>query len=150
MCSRRSASIRWKCIGWIGSRRSFSLRECATTPRVRGGRASAFLGMERGLDDRGFARLRLLIGSLFLGPLFVPLLPGLLRCLTCADWAPSNMVGANADGDRGLVYACQQSQRTAQAELVADLEGDRTAVQVRPVDGFAAPLARRGLQHAAA
>jgi hypothetical protein len=85
-----------------------------------------------------------------------PVDPGRLRCervldfLTCADWAPSNMVGANADGDRGLVYACQQSQRTAQAELVADLEGDRTAVQVRPVDGFAAPLARRGLRHDAA
>ena len=68
--------------------------------------------------------------------------PGRLRCervlgfLTYADWAPSNRVGANADGDRGLVYACQQSQRTAQAELVADLEGDRTAVQVRPVDGL--------------
>lgn len=61
--------------------------------------------------------------------------PGRLRCervldfLACADWAPSNMVGANADGDRGLVYACRQSQRTAQAELVADLEGDRTAVR---------------------
>jgi len=85
-----------------------------------------------------------------------PVDPGRLRCervldfLTCADWAPSNMVGANADGDRGLVYACQQSQRTAQAELVADLEGDRTAVQVRPADGFAAPLARRGLRHDAA
>lgn len=85
-----------------------------------------------------------------------PVDPGRLRCervldfLTCADWAPSNMVGANADGDRGLVYACQQSQRTAQAELVADLEGDRTGVQVRPVDGFAAPLARRGLRHDAA
>jgi hypothetical protein len=53
-----------------------------------------------------------------------PVDPGRLRCervldfLTCADWAPSNMVGANADGDRGLVYACQQSQRTAQAELI--------------------------------
>lgn len=85
-----------------------------------------------------------------------PVDPGRLRCervldfLTCADWAPSNMVGANADGDRSLVYACQQSQRTAQAELVADLEGDRTAVRVRPVDGFAAPLARRGLRHDAA
>lgn len=39
-----------------------------------------------------------------------PVDPGRLRCervldfLTCADWAPSNMVGANADGDRGLVY----------------------------------------------
>lgn len=38
-----------------------------------------------------------------------PVDPGRLRCervldfLTCADWAPSNMVGANADGDRSLV-----------------------------------------------
>jgi len=49
-----------------------------------------------------------------------------------------------------LCMRVKQSQRTAQAELVADLEGDRTAVQVRPVDGFAAPLARRGLRHDAA
>ena len=49
------------------------------------------------------------------------------------------------------VLCMRVNQRTAQAELVADLEGDRTAVQVRPpVDGFAAPLARRGLRHDAA
>ena len=53
-----------------------------------------------------------------------PVDPGRLRCervldfLTCADWAPSNMVGANADGDRGLVYVRSTGQRTAQAELV--------------------------------
>src|SRR2546429_6174405 len=34
MVSRRSASIRSKWCGWIGSRRSFSFRECAMTPRL--------------------------------------------------------------------------------------------------------------------
>src|SRR6185436_1945104 len=87
MCSRRSASIRWKCIGWIGSRRSFSLRECATTPRVRSGRASAFLGMERGLDDSVFARLRLLVGSLFLERLSGLLRHGLTRRFIGHHWS---------------------------------------------------------------
>src|SRR6478672_4335025 len=87
MCSRRSASIRWKCIGWIGSRRSFSLRECATTPRVRSGRASAFLGMERGLDDSVFARLRLLVGSLFLERLSGLLQHGLTRRFIGHHWS---------------------------------------------------------------
>jgi hypothetical protein len=49
-----------------------------------------------------------------------------------------------------LCMRVNRASALRQAELVADLEGDRTAVQVRPVDGFAAPLARRGLRHDAA
>ena len=50
------------------------------------------------------------------------------------------VAGAKADRNRGPVGAGEQLEDAVQAELVADLECDRPAVQVDPVDGGGAGL----------
>ena len=57
---------------------------------------------------------------------------------TSVNYPLKVMTGAKADCHRGLVRARQQLEDAVQAELVADLECDRPAVQVDPVDGAGA------------